>query len=286
MSNGLLYGRGSCDTKAGLAAMMHALAEVKRSGAVTPCEIWVVAAVDEEYSYRGVLRLRENLTACAAVVSEPTEMKMALASKGCLRWRIHVRGKTAHSSKPHLGVNAISHMAHLVLRLEADSRQLASVRHPLVGSPTLNVGTIRGGTQVNTVPDCCSIELERRLVPGENQEEVLAHYAALVEDTRGRHPAMEVAIDPPLLQDYALETPQESAIARLTAEVLREAGLDPAPIGVPFGSDASKLAHADIPSIVLGPGSIDFAHAAEEYVETEQVEQAMLVYRRIMMEFE
>jgi len=284
--DGRLYGRGSCDTKGGLAAMMHALMEVKRCGKVPPCEVWVVAAVDEEYSYRGVLRLQQNLAACAAVVSEPTEMKMALTSNGCLRWRINALGKAAHSSKPHLGVNAISHMAHLVLAVEEDSRRLKSTRHPLAGCPTLNIGMIHGGTQVNMVPDTCSIEIDRRLIPGEDRDEVLAHYAALVESVRRQNPEAEFVMEPPSVEDCALETLPDAGIALLTAELLRDMGLNAAPIGVPFGCDASKLARIGIPSIVLGPGSIDRAHAAEEYAEIDQVEQAMLVYRRIMMEFE
>jgi acetylornithine deacetylase/succinyl-diaminopimelate desuccinylase family protein len=284
--DGLLYGRGACDTKGGLAAMMHALVEVKRSGVPPPCDVWVVAAADEEFACTGVLRLREGLTAGAAVVSEPTDLRLTLASNGCLRWRITVRGKAAHSSKPHLGVNAITAMVHVVAALEADRPALSSIRHPLVGSPTLNIGTIRGGTQVNAVPDCCSIEIDRRLIPGESHDLVLAHYRGVMDRVRRERAGLEVAVEPPLLEDYAFETPPQSAIAQLTAQVLREEGLPAEPIGVPFSCDASKLAQAGIPSIVLGPGSIDRAHAEVEYVELDQVEAAMLVYRGLMQRFE
>lgn len=262
-----LYGRGSCDTKAGLAAMMHALAEVKSP----PCEIWVVSAMDEEHSFRGVLRLCEGLRADGAVVSEPTSMRAVVATKGVLRWRIVTHGKAAHSSKPHLGVNAIYGMACVLAELEQENERLAAVRHPLVGPGTLSVGLIGGGTQVNVVPERCWIEVDRRLIPGEDPDRAYAEY----RDRLG------VEFEPPSISDIPLDTAPGSAIARLACETLGTP-----PEGVPYGSDASKLSRAGIPSIVLGPGSIDQAHTADEWVAVDEVEQATHIYRRIMENFE
>ncbi|HLI35603.1 MAG TPA: M20 family metallopeptidase [Terriglobia bacterium] len=284
--NGRIYGRGACDTKAGLAAMMHAIADLKQANVQPPCEVWVASTIDEEHSYRGVLKLSENLKAAAAVVSEPTAMKMAIASKGCLRWRITVKGKAAHSSKPCLGTNAIEHMARIVRFLEDHSRQLRAFRHPLVGSPTLNVGLIQGGTQVNVVPETCWIEIDRRLIPGEEPAQVLDSYRELLSGLQASNPDLEWFMEPPLLQDQPMQTPADSAIAQCAARVLKETGLDGAPIGVPFGSDASKFARAGISSIILGPGSIEQAHTADEYVELDEVEKAFVVYRNLMKSFE
>ncbi len=267
LREGRLYGRGACDTKAGLAAMMHALAEVKSP----PCEIWVVSAMDEEHSFRGVLRLCEGLKADAAVVSEPTSLRAVVATKGVLRWRIVTHGKAAHSSKPHLGVNAIYGMARVLAALEAENERLAAVQHPLVGPGTLSVGLIGGGTQVNVVPERCWIEVDRRLIPGEQPERVFAEY-------RER---FGVAFEPPSISDGPLDTPGDTPIARLACEALGTP-----PEGVPYGSDASKLSRAGIPSIVLGPGSIDQAHTADEWVAVEEVERALSVYRTIMERFE
>jgi len=269
---GRLYGRGACDTKAGLAAMLHALAEVKSP----PCEIWVVSAMDEEHNYRGVLRLCEAFTADAAVVSEPTSLRAVVATKGVLRWRMATRGKAAHSSKPHLGVNAIYAMARLLLRLEEENERLAAAAHPLVGPGTLSVGMIGGGTQVNVVPDYCWIDVDRRLIPGEDPETVFADY----RDRFG------VECEPPSISDTPLDTPCSAPIARAAGEALSALGLDPRPAGVPYGSDASKFSRAGIPGIVLGPGSIDQAHTADEWVAIEEVELALAVYRRIMETFE
>jgi len=286
IKNGRVYGRGSCDIKAGLAAMMLALADLKKSGQQPRSEVWVVSAVDEEYAFRGVVKLCENLQAAAAVVSEPTEMKMATASKGALRWRITVHGKAAHSSNPHRGANAIAHMAHLVYLLEEHSAQLGGLEHPLLGSPTINVGLIHGGTQVNIVPESCWIEVDRRLVPGEEPQKVLNDYRELLLGLRPSHPEIQVVVEPAALQDQALETPTDCAVVRQTAEVLKEMGLDPRPCGVPFGSDASKLSRAGIPSIILGPGSIEQAHTIDEFVDIEQVEKAFVAYRQLMSLFE
>ena len=286
ISEGRLHGRGACDTKAGLAGMMHAVASLKEDGFVPPCEVWMAAVADEEFSYRGVVKLCEGLTGQAAIVAEPTELRIVVASKGVLRWRIRVSGKAAHSSKPHLGVNAISHMARLVLALEHEHHQLASQRHPLLGAATSIVGVIQGGVQVNLVPDSCVIEVDRRLLPGEKVEAVLAHHQQLLDELSARHPDFSATQESPMLTDEALDTPLDCAPVRLASEVLRDLGLDGDPCGVPFGSDASKLSRQGLPSLVFGPGSIDRAHAAVEYVETDQVLQAFEFYRGFIKRFE
>lgn len=285
IEGGKLYGRGSCDTKAGLAAMMHAVASLHEQGPTPPCDVWLAAVVDEEYSFRGVVKLCEGLKADAAIVAEPTRMRLVVASKGVLRWRIVVRGRAAHSSKPHLGVNAVTHMARVVLAIEEDHQRLAAKEHPLLGPATCSVGVIRGGVQVNIVPEECAIEIDRRLLPGERADEVLAHYESLLNELKRDYPTLDAAMEGPMLIDEALETPADSPVVRTAAAVLREMGLDPAPCGVPFGSDASKLSRQGVPSLIVGPGDIDRAHAAVEYVELDQVRQAYEFHRGFCLGF-
>jgi len=286
VEDGKMFGRGSCDTKAGLAAMMHAVASLHEDGIQPPCEVWLAAVVDEEFSYRGVVKLCEGLTGHAAIIAEPTGLRAVIASKGVLRWRIVVRGKAAHSGKPHLGVNAITHMARVVLALEEDHQSLAARVHPLLGPATVNVGIIHGGTQVNFVPDTCAIEIDRRLLPGETVAAVLAHYQGLLDALRAQHPTLDAVMEPPMLTDEALETAAASAPAQLASTLLAEMGLDRELCGVPFGSDASKLSRQGIPSLVFGPGSIDQAHAAVEYVHLAEVERAFEFYRNFILRFE
>ena len=285
VAEGKLYGRGACDTKGGLAAMMHAVAAVKSRGIIPPCEIWLAAVVDEEFSYRGVVSLCTGLTGQAAIVAEPMDLRAVIASKGVLRWRIRVQGRSAHSGKPHLGVNAITHMARVVLALEEDHRRLAGSAHPLLGPATLNVGVIHGGVQVNVVPDECVIEVDRRLLPGEKADAVLAHYRNLLDELQARHPTLRAEMEPPMLTDEALATPADSPAARLARTVLKEMGRNDQLCGVPFGSDASKLSRQGIPSLVFGPGSIDHAHGAVEFVDLAEVQAAVDFYREFILRF-
>ena len=279
---GRMYGRGSCDTKAGLATMMHALASLKEEGLTPPCEILLAAVVDEEYSYRGVVKLCEDLKADAAIVAEPTELRAIIATKGVLRCRIIVHGRAAHSSKPHLGINAITGMARVIAAIEADNARLATLRHPLAGEGTCNIGVIHGGVQVNFVPDRCAIEIDRRLLPGERAEDAVRQYQELLASIPGLQAEVEF---PLLLVDEGLDTPAQADVVHTASRVLTELGLDPAPGGVPFGCDASKLSRAGIPSIVFGPGSIDRAHTVDEYIELDQVQLAYEFQRRFLLSF-
>lgn len=279
--NNLMYGRGSCDTKAGLAAMMHAVAWLHKEGFRPECEVWMVAAADEEHSFRGVLKLCDGLQADAAIVAEPTDLRAIIASKGVLRWKVRTVGKAAHSSKPELGVNAIVNMAKVIEIFRQSAAALTRAPHPLLGGGTLNIGVISGGVQVNFVPDWCEIEIDRRLLPGETAADVLAGYQSMLADL-----PFDVTMEPPMLVDEALETAADSAVARTASCVLRDMGLNSELAGVPYGSDASKLSRHGVPSIIFGPGSIDRAHAAVEYVECDQVQQAEEFYRQFLLRFE
>src|SRR5260370_40575446 len=230
MEKGRLYGRGTCDTKAGVAEMMHALLSLKRDRTTPPCEIWVVAAADEEYAYRGAAKLCEGLTATGAVVAEPTQLRLAIAHKGVLRWKICCQGKAAHSSKPHLGVNAITNMARLIGAIEEDSQTLSRRGHPLLGNATCNIGVIQGGRQVNFVPDFCSIGIDRRLLPGEEFADVLAHYQRILD----AHPEGHAYMETPMLKDLPLETSAESEVVRCARGVLTDLRLPDAPVRVPY----------------------------------------------------
>ena len=283
--NGRMYGRGACDTKAGLAAMMHVLAHIQTSPIKPPCDVLLAAVVDEEYSFRGVTRLCEDLKAEAAIVAEPTDLRVAIASKGVLRWRILATGKAAHSSKSHLGINAIYHMARVVLAIEQDHAALARDPHPLLGPASCNVGKIAGGVQVNFVPDGCVIEIDRRLLPSESVSDVWIHYEQILDGLKVIVPELDVRMEQPFLVDTAWMVDPSSSIVGVARHVSSELGLEDEPIGVPFGSDASKFGRAGIPTIIFGPGSIDQAHAAVEYIELKQVEQAFEFYRECSMEF-
>lgn len=283
--SGRMHGRGACDTKGGMAAMMHALASLSGDKITPNCDVWFAATIDEEYSFRGVVALCEDLHADAAIIAEPTELQVVTASKGLVRWIIETRGKAAHSAKPELGSNAIEHMALVIAAIQQDTLRLQDHAHPLLGPATCNIGVIRGGEQINLVPASCQIEIDRRMLPGESEAETLAHYQSLMDRLIQQH-QIEIQMHPPLLSDLPLETGIDTSAVHTMTSILSDLGLSGEPIGVPFCSDASKFGALGIPSMIFGPGSIDQAHSIDEYIECDQVPQALNVYRRFMTDFE
>lgn len=283
---GKLYGRGACDTKAGMAAMMHAVAGLARDGITPEADVWFAATIDEEFSFRGVVALCEPpFHADVAIIAEPTGLQPIIASKGLVRWKIETIGKAAHSAKPHLGINAIEQMARIINAIEQDTKKLSSHHHKLLGSATCNIGVVRGGVQINFVPDRCEIEIDRRLLPSETVDGVLRHYQLLVDNVAKKDPTMNVVMHSPMLTDKPLETSGDNHAVQTMVRVLKDLGLDATLGGVPFCSDASKFGALGIPSMILGPGSIDQAHAAVEFVDCQQVVQAVEIYRQFILAF-
>lgn len=285
IQDGKLFGRGSCDTKAGLACMMAAVALTKHQGLMPNATVCMASVIDEEFSCKGVLRLCEDLKATAAIVAEPTELKTVIASKGVLRWRITAKGKQAHSSKVHLGINAIEHMGHLLVALEQYHQGLSSITHPLLGPATGNIGLIEGGVQVNFVPDLCSIQIDRRLLPFEKLDSVLGGYQAVVDRVAEKIPGSDFQMEPPLLYDAGLETPADASIARLSCSILKKMGYSDQVEGVAYGSDGTHIRALGIETIIFGPGSIDQAHTEREYIDIDQVQTAFEYYQHIIREF-
>ncbi|MCX7031544.1 MAG: M20 family metallopeptidase [Spirochaetes bacterium] len=276
--NGRLYGRGACDVKGGMAAIlaaMECLAAERPKGAAS-----VIAAftVDEESGFTGVRRLARELPAgiAFAVVAEPTRLEVVVAHKGLVRWRVRTRGRSCHSARPADGVNAVYRMAPVLAALEEYAATLSTGRsHPLLGRPTLSVGVIRGGTSVNTVPGSCEIEIDRRLLPGEDPVSAVEHCRRFLE---ARLPGADLEVEPAWISDLALDTPPDSEAARMSLEAVRKVRGRSEPVGVPYGTDASKLAEAGLPSVVLGPGDIVQAHTVDEWIEIAELEHAVEIY--------
>src|SRR3954470_4455987 len=168
--DGKLFGRGACDVKGGMTAMLGAFARLVREKPAGAANVLLACTVDEEHTFLGVQELmKEGGRADFAVVAEPTRLQVVDAHKGVVRWKVRTEGRGCHSSRPDQGVNAIYRMGHILPLIEryAD-RLMKSASHPRLGPPTLSVGRIDGGVSVNTVPDACVIEIDRRLLPGED----------------------------------------------------------------------------------------------------------------------
>lgn len=285
--NGKLYGRGSCDAKASLAAMLCALAGLKKSGVTPATDIFLAAVIDEEYQYRGVTRLLQNgFRAHSVVVGEPTRLRVVTACKGVVRFAVTVRGKSGHSARPWDGRNAILDMSAILNALEDELiPALGERQHPLLGSPTLSVGRIEGGVMVNIIPDRCTIEIDRRTLPGEDFASVSAEIQRMIDEVNKRRPGLDAVIEPPMLTDYAMETPADLPVVRYAREACARIVGESAIEGAGYCCDATKFSRAGIPAIVLGPGNIQNAHSDDEHVDIAELETAVRVYMDICKHF-
>jgi len=267
--DGRLYGRGTCDTKGAMTAMLLGIRAVLDCDGRLPVTVQFVSTCDEEIGATGAHALvAGGFRADWAVIGEPTELQIVHAHRGAARVTIRTSGVAAHSSTPERGVNAIYKMRAVLERLE---RWQPVARHPLLGAPTLSVGTIRGGTQVNVVPAACEIEVDRRLVPGESVEAVVAEMIGNLDVH-----AEVTAFYPPLNQDPA--GPVAQALAAACRGVLGRTEFAVAP----YASNAGVFQAAGIPSVVFGPGASAQAHSREEFVELAQVTQAAEVYAAVL----
>jgi len=278
LQDGRLYGRGSCDAKGSLAAMLLALKLLVERGITPPTNIYLAAVVDEEYKYRGVTHLLESgFRVSGAVVGEPTNLTVVTACKGVVRWKIRTYGQAGHSSRPEEGHNAIYDMADVIQGIKQEIiPKYKEKNHHLLGSPTVNVGCISGGTVVNIIPDTCTIELDRRMLPGETWETIRNEFDALFKD-----PRIKGEIHEPYLIDEAMETDLGEPIVLAAQEACQEVLGASRIQGVSFGCDATKFHRAGIPAVILGPGSILQAHSADEYVQIEEVARAAEVYAKL-----
>ncbi len=283
--DGRVYGRGACDTKGSLAAM---IAAVERFASRDRRPTVVLAGVmDEEAFMTGSLALLDQIPKIdAAIVGEPTSLVPVRAHNGLVRFRIVARGRSAHTSRAHLGVNAVTAAARVVLAIEANlGPRLASRLHPLTGAALVTPSVIRGGSAVNLVPEWCEIEVDRRLAPGEDPQAALAEIDAVLEELRAA--GDDVVREAPTALKPGLETPADHPLIRAAeAAATAMAGRPVTAIGVPYGTDAANLSGiGGIPCVVLGPGSIDQAHSANEWIAVEEVERAVDLYVCVIDEF-
>jgi acetylornithine deacetylase len=278
----ILYGRGSADNKGSAAAMMAALMGIAQSGVRPPLTVIFSGTADEEFRMRGLLSLLDaGITAKAAIVGEPTDLQVIVAHKGVARFKIITAGKAAHSSRPDLGVNAIYRMGKVIQALEAYARHgVGRESHPMLGKATLSVGVIRGGEYANIVPDRCEIQVDRRLLPGEEGRKAIADVRNYLVDAIPGDIGMEVTAPDILVP--ALDLSTQSPLVRAVSAKVREA-VGKAPLeGMSGTTHAGQFVARDIPALVLGPGKLGQAHTATEELDLTQVEQAAQVYEALM----
>ncbi len=272
--DGLLYGRGAADMKGGIAAMCAAAwraAQQNISG-----EVIVAAVADEEFHSIGTRALlRQGVRADAAIVTEPTCLSIMPAHRGFVWLEIAIEGRAAHGSRWDIGVDAIRHAGLLLAELDRlDEQELPVHTHSLLGRGSLHASFIEGGIGMSTYPDHCVLKLERRTIPGETPEHVLAEVRRACEKVRSRRPSFVADVRMLLTQEPSDVAVEARVVRELASSISAATGATAVIEGMSAWTDAALLNEAGIPAICYGPGDISLAHAAEEYIALAEIDSA------------
>lgn len=284
---GRIYGRGASDMKGGIASFIHALSVIDRSKIHLHQGALILHLVSDEESHghqgMGFLIQGGRIDGDAALVGEPTDLQPVIAHKGALWLRISTLGKSAHGGRPHSGVNAIEKMMKVIQRLNLIPLEK---EHPLLGKPTLNVGTIQGGTKINIVPDRCEMELDRRTLPGEKKEEMVREIKDILDSLRLQDPLFQYQLEEIDFAEPSGIHPEEE-IVKIGLEALQEVTGEKPPVKAFSGFTDSRyyINQCYIPTLILGPGDTNQIHTRDESVEVEALVQASHIYARILINY-
>jgi acetylornithine deacetylase len=264
-----LHGRGAYDMKSGVAAALVACREAAALGLAG--DVIVAAVADEEHASLGVQEALGAVQADAAVVTEPTELAVAVAHKGFVWAEIEVTGRAAHGSRPHLGVDAIVKTGPILTALGELDAALAGRTHALLGRGSVHASLIEGGAELSSYPERCVLSLERRTLPGETAADVEAELAALIDRCRAADAELAAQLRMGLVRE-PFEVARDAEIVATVEEAAAEALGEAAPVeGVSYWADSAFIAAAGIPTVLFGPRG-EGAHAAEEWVSVDATE--------------
>ena len=286
----VLWGRGACDMKGAVAAMVCAMAAIssssKRADRQLRGDLVFAGTVGEETGSIGVKSLVEaGVKATYAVVGEPTSMRVGIAHKGACFIRIFLTGKGAHGSCPDEGVNAVSYASQIIRALETELRvKLAERAHPLLGTSTVSVGRICGGSQPNIVAEQCQIDIDRRTLPGEDDalSEIRQVVADICDPIAGLTWSVEEMPETSVVPHVALGTAKDAHLSKIAQAACRKLGLPHEPVGVTYWTDGGHLAACGVETIILGPGDIAHAHGPNDRVETSELVKAVEMYQELI----
>ena len=268
--DGRLYGRGAYDMKGGLAAIMVAGAAAAREG--LRGDVIVTAVADEEHASEGVQSVLRRWRADACVVTEPTHLAACVAHKGFVWAQLETQGRAAHGSRADLGVDAIAGMAPALAGIPALQHRLDARTHPLLGAASLHASLIAGGQEPSSYPERCVLDIERRTLPGESARDVERELQELLALAREADPRLRRGCAWASCASRSRSSRRRTSSAALRAAAAPTLGAEPEIVGHSAWMDAAFLAAAGIPTVVFGPTG-EGAHAIEEHVELESVEQ-------------
>lgn len=284
VKDGKLYGRGSFDMKGGLAASMAAVKAVVDSGDDLEGDVILAAVCDEEYASIGTEKLMESVSADAAVVGEFTAENIQVAHKGFAWINLETHGVAAHGSNYKVGVDAIVKMGYVLLGLNELQRVLEETHHPLVGPASVHASIIEGGRELSTYPDVCKLQVERRLIPGEDKEDVDLELRDMLESISEGDPDFAASYE---INFYRapMEIDQDEQICRILKKGSVElTGRVPRWIGGSGWMDTQIIWSKGIPAVAHGPNG-DGAHAKEEWVELESVYRVARVHEYVIRNY-
>ncbi len=283
-----MYGRGACDAKGSLAAMMTAARMATGTAQHLRGELILTAVAAEETGGLGtqawLMSQSKDLKPCLAVVGEPTELQVLIGHKGVSRRKVWVRGRSAHSSNPSRGRNAIYPIARLALFVQDLNRGLALKSHPMLGPPMVSANLVRGGIKDNVIPDYCELHIDRRLLPGEGTDQIDRELREWVQRMAADDPSFQATVEISGVDKEPTMIPPEEPIVKAILESKYEVtGRDDPPGGFIAATDMTFLVNRGrIPTVIFGPGSLDQTHAVDEFVEIDQLDTAVLVYARLI----
>lgn len=278
IQGGRMFGRGTCDAKGPCAAAIEAVHLLRSAGVDLKGRLELAFVADEESGgFKGAepLTLQGIVNPDVAVIGEPTSLRVVRAQRGIAWLTLTTRGVAAHGSAPERGVNAILHMAEIILRLQ---ETLPDIDHPLLGRPTINVGTIQGGAKVNIIPASASIEVDRRTVPGETYDSMLATLEQAIALAKERFPDIDASVDVHSSGDPFEVAADAPIVTEAVSAVTDVIGAPAEVMGFRGASDARFMAEQGADVIVLGPGDIQVAHTAREYIDLDELERGALAY--------
>jgi acetylornithine deacetylase/succinyl-diaminopimelate desuccinylase family protein len=284
--DGRLIGRGACDAKGPIAGMIEAirmLCAVRDRWSGTLLAVFVV---DEEVASRGArafVRDRPQIDLC--VVGEPTSNTVVTAHKGSMRPVVRVRGVPAHSASPDKGENAVYKAASLLLMIEKHHRTLSASSHPLLGSPSLTVTRIHGGHADNVVPEACELLLDRRMLPGESEDDVRIQFENLLAEAKVLHGVDAEIVEYRPTTGGATETRADQPIVHAAVKSTHRHGVtDDALHGLQGACDLVHFRSIGAQGIVLGPGALEVAHKPDEFVPEDELVASSLIYRDTVLD--
>jgi len=282
LEGGRLRGRGSYDMKGSLAACMLATAEAARRG--LRGDVILTAVADEEFASIGTEAIAASMRADAAIVTEPTELQLAVAHRGFVHLEVEVHGRAAHGSRPQLGIDAIAKMGRVLVGIEElDGALRANPTHAHVGSGSVHASLIEGGQEFSSYPARCVLQAERRTIPGETAELAERELREIVARAGEGDPDFSAAVRAPISRE-PFEVAEEAEIVQLVRRHATAAlGTEPRTVGVSFWADSALLAAAGIPTVLFGPIG-EGAHAEVEWVDVASLERCVEIYTAVAAE--